>query len=90
MTRLDRHFAVLQCIEALRLYAFIHNGKFPGSLSEITKLPIPNDPVTEKPFNYKGGGSEAILKGPEPKGAQSDKAVYYRLVLNAPAINNLK
>ncbi|MGA2914611.1 MAG: hypothetical protein ABSE89_01125 [Sedimentisphaerales bacterium] len=90
MNRLDRHIAVLQCVEALRHYAAGHNGKFPGSLADIKELPIPNDPVTGKPFDYSGSNSEAVLKGPAPNGAESDKAIYYRLVLREPQNKNKK
>jgi hypothetical protein len=84
MNRLDRHIAVLQCVEALRHYATGHDSKFPSSLAEIREVPIPNDPVTGKPFDYSGSNSEAVLKGPAPNGAESDKNVYYRLVLREP------
>lgn len=81
MNRLDRNLAVLQFIEALRLYAATHNGQFPGSLAEITQVPLPNDPFTQKPFDYSGNGSEAVIKGPAPKGMETDKAIHYRLIL---------
>ena len=93
MNRLDRHIAVLQCVEALRYYAAVNDGKLPGSLEDIKKsikqVSIPNDPVTQKSFDYSCSGSEAILKGPAPVGAESDKAIYYRLVLSQrPSKNN--
>jgi len=67
MNRLDRHIAALRCIEALRLYAAAHNGKFPKELSSITEVPIPNDPVMQKPFVYRCTGSNAVLEAPAPK-----------------------
>jgi tetratricopeptide (TPR) repeat protein len=79
MNRLDRHIALLQCIEALRFHAAAHNGKFPGALSDITQVPLPDDPVTKKPFDYTSSGSEAVLKGPAPKGEDNDRAIHYRL-----------
>lgn len=88
--RLDRHIAVLQCIEALRNYAAVHDGKFPGSLAEIKEVPILNDPVTGKPFDYSGSNSEVVLKGPAPNGAESNKAIYYKLVLREPQNKNKK
>jgi hypothetical protein len=81
MNRLDRHVAAVQCIEALRHYSAIHNGKLPISLAEITEVTIPNDPVTQKPFIYRRSGSEAILKGPAPKGSDNDEALDCRLIL---------
>lgn len=81
MNRLDRHIAALQCIEAMRLYAASHNGKFPNQISDITEVPIPNDPVTQKPFAYSHTGSKAILEGPIPEGGTAKDAIRYELNL---------
>ncbi|MHC4462369.1 MAG: hypothetical protein ACYS6W_16845 [Planctomycetota bacterium] len=81
MNRLDRHVAILQCIEALRLYAAVRKGKFPGALTEITKIHIPNDPVTKTRFVYSRAGSKAVLEGPAPKGAKPKDAMRYQLTL---------
>src|SRR5262249_12975418 len=59
--RLDRRFAALRVIEALRLYAFAHDGQLPEQLSQITAVPVPNDPGTDKPFDYKRDGPNAVL-----------------------------
>jgi hypothetical protein len=79
MNRLDRHIAALQCIEALRLYAGANQGNFPDALADIAQAPLPNDPVTQKPFVYSRTGSEAVLKGPAPKGADAKEAIGYKL-----------
>lgn len=50
--RLDRNIALLRIIEALRMFAADHSGRLPGSLAEITSVPIPADPVTGKDFLY--------------------------------------
>jgi hypothetical protein len=82
MNRLDRHIATLQCIEALRLYAAAHNGKFPSNLGEITEVTIPDDPVTNKPFIYRRTtGSQAILEGPIPEGGTDKDSIHYELKL---------
>ncbi len=81
MNRLDRHVAALQCIEALRLSAAIHDGKFPDSLADITEVTIPDDPVTEKLFIYRRTGSKAVLEGPIPKGGSDKDAIRYELKL---------
>ncbi|UCC23258.1 MAG: hypothetical protein JSW23_04175 [Planctomycetota bacterium] len=81
MDRLDRHVALLQCIEGLRHWAATHKGKFPGSLGEVTEVVIANDPVTDKPFVYSSSGREAVLKGPAPKGAEGEWAIDYRIRL---------
>lgn len=60
--RLSRDIALLKCVEAIRLYASSHSGKFPSSLADITEVPIPDDPLTGKPFAYKVIGSKATLE----------------------------
>lgn len=72
MNRLDRNVAALQCIEALRLYASSHDGKFPNELSDITQIPVPGDPVTKKSLIYRRTDSKAFLETPAEKG-QTDK-----------------
>lgn len=64
IVRHDRRFAVLRVIEALRIYGASHQGKLPKHLSDITEVPIPNDPVTGKPFVYQLEGDTATLRGP--------------------------
>jgi hypothetical protein len=81
MDRLDRHVALLQCIEVLRHWAATHKGKFPGSLGEVTEVVIANDPVTDKPFVYSSSGRKVILKGPAPKGGEGEWAIDYRIRL---------
>ena len=52
-TRMDRRVAALRCVEAVRLYAAAHDGKLPPSLDEIKDVPVPRDPVDDKPFGYR-------------------------------------
>jgi hypothetical protein len=72
--RMEQRLALLCCVEALRTYAAEHDGKLPARLADI-KLPLPDDPVTGKPFAYKLDGGAAILRGTPPKG-QEKVAVY--------------
>jgi hypothetical protein len=81
MNRLDRHIAMLQCIEALRLHAGAHDGKFPKELSDVTDISIPDDPVTKKQFAYHRTGVKAVLEAPAPKGADVKDAMRYELNL---------
>jgi hypothetical protein len=74
MNRLDRNMAALQCIEAIRLYAAVHNGKFPNELSDITQVPVPDNPVTQKPLIYQRTGPKAFLEAPAEK-EQTDRYV---------------
>ena len=59
--RLDRRVAILRAIEAIRLYSAARNGALPESLGQITEAPVPNDPVTETPFEYRRDESSALL-----------------------------
>jgi len=79
--KLDRHIAALQCIEAMRLYAAGHNGEFPKALAAIAEVPIPGDPVTQKPFVYTRTGSKAVLEASAPEGATDKDAMRYELKL---------
>jgi len=81
MNKLDRHIAALQCIEAMRLYAVGHNGKFPNALAEIAEVLVPADPVNQKPFVYTRTGSKAVLESPAPKGTTDKDAMRYELKL---------
>jgi len=82
MNHVDRKVAALQCIEALRLFAGSHDGKFPQMLSDVTEVKIPVDPVTKKSFSYKSTGSEAVLELLEAtEGSEDRDAVRYELKL---------
>lgn len=81
MNYLDRKIAALQCIEALRLYAGSHDGKFPVKLSDVAEVKIPDDPVTKKPFSYKSTGSEAVLEMEATEDSEGRDAVRYELKL---------
>ncbi len=79
--RLDRDVAALQCVEAIRLYAGKHDGKFPDELSQITDLRIPDNPIDQKPFVYRKTGSKATLEAPAPEGGTDKDALRYELNL---------
>ena len=81
MNHLDRKIAALQCIEALRLYAGTHYGKFPEKLSDVTEYEIPNDPVTKEPFLYKSTGTEAVLELKGTENSDGRDTVQYEIIL---------
>ena len=59
---MERDFTSLRIIEALRLYAYNHEGKLPESLDDIKEVPIPqSNPLTGKPFSYRLEGDTAVL-----------------------------
>jgi hypothetical protein len=63
--RVERKIAALRCIEAIRLYASANGGRLPAKLSDVTEVPVPVDPITGKPFEYRLDGERAILTGPQ-------------------------
>jgi hypothetical protein len=46
-------------------------------------VPVPDDPVTGKPFRYRVNGDRATLHAPPPDGEKSDRSntVTYELTL---------
>jgi len=62
------------------------NGGFPTTLNDVTCVPVPVDPYTDKPFEYSGGGRVAILSTPlgETWTAEAG-AIRYQLELRQPA-----
>jgi len=59
--RQDRKIALLQTLEALRLYGADHGGQLPEGLNDLDP-PAPLDPVRNKPFPYRRRGDTAILE----------------------------
>jgi hypothetical protein len=70
--RLDRRVAALRCVEALRLYAAAHGGEPPARLADVHEVPVPADPVTGQPFDYRLEGDRAVLSAPPPPGEVPD------------------
>jgi hypothetical protein len=71
-TRCDRRIAALQTVEALRMYAANHEGRWPMTLADDSLLPLPINPYTGKlpdydvvekvaTLTFHGLGSEADL-----------------------------
>ncbi|MBM4077343.1 MAG: hypothetical protein FJ267_17060 [Planctomycetes bacterium] len=63
----ERRAKFIQTIEAIRDYASVNNGALPAKLEDL-RLAAPNDPFTDKPFQYalegkKGKLSQAKMEG---------------------------
>ena len=60
----EQRFAMLRTVEAIRHWSAGHDGKLPGSLSELT-LPAPLDPLSSQAFVYQraSDGQSAELRG---------------------------
>jgi hypothetical protein len=65
--RVDRRLTQLRAVEAVRLHAAA-SGAVPKALAEATTVPVPDDPATGKPFEYKADGDTFTLTAPPPKG----------------------
>jgi hypothetical protein len=78
--RIERRFAALRTVEALRLHAS-RTGSWPKTLAEIS-VPVPDDPASGKPFEYTVEGDMVTLHGPRVSGKESPLfELYYRLRL---------
>jgi len=71
--RLERRTAALTTVEAMRSYAAANGRKLPAHLDDITDTPVPNNPMTDKPFEYHVDGGVAILSDPQ---SQIDPLTY--------------
>ncbi len=68
--KLERKFAALRVVEALRMHAAANKGHLPDKLDEIKLAPIPLDPCTGQPFDYQHDGDTAtitsVIAGDQP------------------------
>ena len=64
IARNDHEFALLRVFEALRIYAAAHSDGLPSNLSDIAEVPVPDDPITGKPFAYRRGGELCLPRPP--------------------------
>jgi hypothetical protein len=80
--RLEQQIALLRHIEGLRLYASAHDGKLPTKLCEIS-VPLPNDPITGRPFVYTVDGATAHIRGSSLQGEVKDPGynVHYKVTV---------
>ncbi|MEE8451549.1 MAG: hypothetical protein V3R99_06520 [Thermoguttaceae bacterium] len=74
VARAQQHLALLQTVEAIRMYGATHQGELPSSLDDLP-VPAPLEPFTGKPLDYQYHGKHAVLTGHKMPGMQ------YRLVL---------
>ncbi len=60
--RVDREFALMRLVEALRLHGATNGGRLPETLADVTAVPLPDDPVTGKPFVYRLEEATGIIE----------------------------
>ena len=70
--RIEREVDALLVIEALRMHA-AETGRFPGTLADVSVVPVPNNPATRKPFKYRLDGGTAVLELPKSDGVSIAK-----------------
>lgn len=68
-----RNLDALRVIEALRMHAAQNDGQWPGSLADITCVPVPNNVATDEPFEYELIGATAVLTLPVSDGFHMEK-----------------
>ena len=70
--RTERDIDALRVIEALRMHA-AETGKFPTKLSDVSVVPVPDNPATDKPFEYRLDGETAVIELPRSDGPTYSK-----------------
>jgi hypothetical protein len=74
VARIEQQLALVQTVEAIRMYGAAHGGKLPATLDDLP-VPAPLEPCTGKPLDYQCHGKYAVLNGHDLPG------IRYRLVL---------
>jgi hypothetical protein len=78
--RLRRQLAALRAIEAIRAHLATGRG-LPKAWSEVTAVPVPDDPLTGKPFDYRLDNGRAVIAAPPPAGEQPNRSNNFRYEL---------
>jgi hypothetical protein len=80
--RMEQRLAMLRAVEALRLYAAEHGGRWPAKLGDVA-VPLSPDPVTGRQFAYECDGNVAHLRGTPPAGQEKNAGwnVHYVLTV---------
>ena len=79
--RMQQSIALIQTIEAIRMYGAAHQRTLPASLNDLP-VPAPNDPLSGVPFDYEVNSDYAVLSG------KSFSRIGYRFVIRfAPPSN---
>lgn len=79
--RVDRNCAALRVVGALRLYAAAHDGRLPDKLSDVTEVPVPDDPGTGRPFEYHRDDDTATVVSQMPGDPVPSNGIRYRVAI---------
>lgn len=60
--RCEQGIALLRTLEAIRMYAAVHDGQLPPTLESLP-VPAPIEPFTGQPIRYELSGDRAIVTG---------------------------
>lgn len=74
--KLDRKVALLRAAEAVRMHADT-TGRPPTELADVRKVPVPDDPLTGRPFGYAATADGFTLTAP-PAGPPPQKGLALR------------
>ena len=74
VARNEQTLALVQTVEAIRMYGAAHDGKLPATLDDLP-VPAPLEPFNGKPLDYRYHGRYAVLNGHDMPGLR------YRLIL---------
>ncbi len=75
--RTEQQLALIQTIEAIRMYAAENDGRLPNRLAELP-APAPRDPITGDDFKYERKGDTAVLTGGAVPGLQYQFELRFR------------
>lgn len=81
--RVAREIAALRVIESLRMHAAQNGGALPRSLDQVTCVPVPLNPATDKPFRYHLEHKTAVLELPDWEGFPG-RSVRYEITIAEP------
>jgi hypothetical protein len=59
--QIDRTRAAFTAVEAIRSYAAAHGARLPDHLVDVTETPVPDNPVTGRPFEWRVGDGVGTL-----------------------------
>jgi hypothetical protein len=79
--RVQRKIAALRAVEALRIYAAAHGGELPENLDAVKEAPVPDDPGTQRPFEYHRDGATATLISRLPGEPTDREGLRYRVTI---------
>ncbi|MEZ6118556.1 MAG: hypothetical protein R3C28_18600 [Pirellulaceae bacterium] len=75
--RLEQQLRNLETIEAIRMH-LSETGRLPEYLGQITTVPLPRNPQTNLPFEYRLEGDRAILASPTPYAPEQSTVIQVR------------